>query len=170
MSLILELIIYRRSKTSEFILAFGKRDNHTGCQVLKVLFRNIYGNRQLRKSPKKKQSVEYISRTRMCHQYSMSTTTDNFFSKKEWLDTDRNVLYKVWLLWFESGPNAAWNWILSAVQCPRPARDQRTLNDSFKGLRQSLSRKMTITLRTDLMAATKVTDFTDSDSCRQLPK
>jgi hypothetical protein len=58
------------------------------------------------KIPEKIKPVVLVSGARLCHEYKMSATTNNFFfAKNIWPEKARNVLYNIWLLSFEPGPN-----------------------------------------------------------------
>jgi hypothetical protein len=46
------------------------------------------------KIPEKIKSVGFVSEARLCHEYKMSATANNFlFAKKEWPEKAQNVLY-----------------------------------------------------------------------------
>jgi hypothetical protein len=87
--------------TSEIILAFEERYKAIGCQVCKVLSRNVSGRGKLRKSSEKIVSVRFASAARLCHGHKVSATTNKFLrANTEWTYEVRNPLYNVLLLSF----------------------------------------------------------------------
>jgi hypothetical protein len=98
---------------------------------LQGVISNYFWEGAATKITEKIKSVGFVSEARLCHEHKMIATTNNFFfAKKEWPEKARNVLYKVWLLSFEPGPDAN---IICAVRL-RPGGPCRPLPAPIKSL------------------------------------